>query len=163
MDFNFNQFSIEIDNIIYNDTCEKIICNHFREWINSKKYTTFPTKKNKWLNIFKTHNNIYTIEIKLSIEEVIDNLEKNKIPYTYRHIYKQVKDFMESKKNFDIELYKPILEYHCIHIDIKSPEFILEALIKYNYLIKITEDNYEIDFNLLENHVLSCGTKRKSL
>lgn len=161
MSITFSDFEIELDNIVYNDKCEKIIADNFKEWINRKRYTTFPRKKNKWLQIFRTHSNIYNIEFILSIPEIINNLNKKKIPYTYKHIYKSIQDFIDSKNDFNIDKYHFMLKNYATHYDIKTPEFILNSLIKHNCIFELNENDFIINNDLLITYLKRCGSKRK--
>ena len=56
INFDFNDWSQELNDIQYQHTCRNIVCQNFAEWVNRDRYVTFPKKEHKWKKIFKTHS-----------------------------------------------------------------------------------------------------------
>ncbi len=123
--------------IQYQHTCRNIVCQNFAEWVNRDRYVTFPKKEHKWKKIFKTHSNIYHIEIQLEVSHVLRNLSQNKpIPRCYRDLYLGVQRYIESISHLPHKDYYQKLREYCTHDDYLLPEEIFSALFERGYLYK---------------------------
>ena len=50
LNFDFDDWSQELNDIQYQNLCQKIVCQNFCEWVNRDRYITFPRKEKKWKN-----------------------------------------------------------------------------------------------------------------
>jgi hypothetical protein len=155
LNFQFNEWLIELDIIDYSSKCSKIICKNFMEWLESDKYKTFPKKKNKWKNIFRTHANIYEIKIQLDVGEVLENLKFNKpIPKQYESVYNTIKNYINFNSfncNIPNNYIMNILKEYCLHINYLNENEIFNILFENGYLLLNEKNEIIINKSILNN------------
>ena len=165
LNFQFDKWLIELDNIEYSSKCRTIICKNFEEWLERDRYKTFPKKKNKWLNIFKTHNNICEIKIELDINTVLNNLKSNKVlSQHYKDVYNGIRNYINNNSfNFQIpnNYMIDILKEYCLHINYFSEQEIFNILFENGYLLINSKNEIIINESIL-NTILLNKSKFKS-
>lgn len=170
LNFDFNDWTQELNDIQYQSNCQKIVCQNFAEWVNRDRYITFPKKEHKWKKIFKTHSNIYHIEIQLEVSQVLKNLSENKpIPRCYRDLYLGIQRYIDSISYLPHKDYYLKLREYCSHDDYLLPDEIYSALLNRGYLYKNNFGQVVINEHMFHQNrrfkqlteKMDCSTKSK--
>ena len=133
--FDFDDWSQELNDISYQNLCQQVVCQNFSEWVNRDRYITFPKKEKKWKNIFRTHSNIYHIEIQLEVSNVLRTISQKKIiPRCYRDLYLGIQNYIHSISHLPHKDYFHKLREYCTHDDYMLPDEIFSALFNRGFL-----------------------------
>jgi len=98
--FDFNDMMEEIDDLEYNNKCKKYILENVSNWVSLNNNHTFPKKKKKWINFLKNQKKLCTIEFKIPINQIINDINKSKyINQNFRNIYKKILNFLNKNKD----------------------------------------------------------------
>ena len=151
--FDFDDWSQELNDIHYQYSCQKIVCQNFADWVNRDRYVTFPKKEQKWKKIFRTHSNIYHIEIQLEVSHVLQTLSQQKpIPRCYRDLYLGVQRYIDSISHLPHKEYFKKLREYCTHDDYMLPDEIYTALLDRGYLYRNSLGQVVINEKMFHNN-----------
>lgn len=149
--FKFNDLTIELDKLEYENIKKKALIDNVLKWIKSNKNHTFPKSKKTWKNTFRTQSNFLKTDIKFRPQYIIENIISKKTPKYLEKICKKIYKIIETfNENINEDSVKNLLRrinIWCSLIVDTTPDDLIQILINSGFLIE-TDKNLELNEKL---------------